>query len=893
MHKVVDTENNLKNESINNSNNENNEKSISKCLCESKYDNLAKDEALNNDKNFDNNNVQAPNQFNNLSKDQKNEKKLSIFLEAIQEVSNVLLEEFIKVKEYFDLPKINITLFYSILDSYSLAGQLNHNQFISSMRKIFLIDAYAKENNTFSNTGYNTNTINSNINTPNIKKVDNNLCSGNSNYTANNIVPNPNPIPNISNINEQNSQNISKTKINNFHKIYKIIEEDNSLAQSSSNNLNVNITETNLKTGTHQNKSYFNNNALMENLKNEKNSLNDSIENENEASDYSLSRNNPTEKDNNNDKDIKNSSIEAKHQENFYLENDKIKQDNNPGKEEADKCSINSESDNANSESQRNERSQSLEEKISNKELEIINNYNDNEKEHQKINNQQNIILENYENKDEEIFVEISSSQLNQIDFNENNLQETPEKLGNNNINHINKNLNSNRNINCNISMSKEDFIKEDSSMLNLNMKISESSNISNANNVFQNINNNLNANFVNLSNLAYMNANNSNNMTNMNNMNANNILFFNMNKNSKMNLKVNAYKKLNAENLVHLNSNFNLLINKADKNNNNNINNLNNSLIYNNSSGKISIAEKSYSFFSNKKGNRLNMDTTEKISTLMKYFKLFFNKNYLFDFRFVFASMSMLFDSELEDMFKYIIKIYEEENLESEEEKNNSKNNGRNQSYASKGISFENLVDYVFNVFHFILYFSCELKKNETDNFLNNQIKLNDKTGEVSRLIPGDFIADQNKEYTPSSNIYKEPDKNFVNTNNSFEKQQSEEYLDSNLQNNNSDKRSSNSFAKNNIYHNDNKNFIQSENSIFNNFNHQNKKFEKKSGIKPNEYDEIKKKVLERFLESEDELREICDYIVFDIYEYNDKYIEDLLTLNDLVNYFKFILQI
>lgn len=138
------------NESLNESENELDIKddNAHKCACDIQYENLD-----NQNENPQKSQSSIYNQIlPNLTNSQKQEDNISKIFNTLEEFSNLFLAKFLKIQEYLDFPKISLSLFYSILDDYTLAGQLNNNQFISLIKKLYKLKLSDKVTKNFNNT---------------------------------------------------------------------------------------------------------------------------------------------------------------------------------------------------------------------------------------------------------------------------------------------------------------------------------------------------------------------------------------------------------------------------------------------------------------------------------------------------------------------------------------------------------------------------------------------------------------------------------------------------------------------------------------------------------------------------------------------------------------------
>jgi hypothetical protein len=154
-----------------------------------------------------------------LTNSQKQEKNIAKILNTIEDMAIIFLAKFSKIQEYLDFPEMNLNLFYSILDSYSLAGQVNNNQFISFVNKLYKL----KQNKN----NYNNNIVNDSNNASNEKSIS----------ITNNVNSNNNLID-IENLNRRNSTKIINKNI--FTEKFKHEKIENRLNNSSTNLINEN-----------------------------------------------------------------------------------------------------------------------------------------------------------------------------------------------------------------------------------------------------------------------------------------------------------------------------------------------------------------------------------------------------------------------------------------------------------------------------------------------------------------------------------------------------------------------------------------------------------------------------------------------------------------------------
>lgn len=428
-----------------------------------------------------------------FSKCKNFDEKIPLLFDSIETVSELIFEEFLRIRDYFDFPKINLKVFHYILDSYSLAGQLNSNQLVSFMRKIY--------------------------------KLNLNL-----------------------------SNDISPIAFN--------------LKQNSDKNI------INVKNLSRRNSSInFDKNVFIDHSKEEKieNHLNHSIDIINNNYDQQLPRFNNNLNLDSNDKNTRN--------------------DNNGSETKSPINNIFNEKDN------------------------LV-----------------NVSIENLDKKLDCCFSETENLAGDKNKFEKNIINDNQSKHDNNNISEFNNNLLSNLTIkdkenkneeylSCNISMSKDDNLKENKDYIRSGNNVNFTTpfkkaceNISSF--IPQHNNNNLTLSFN-----SYLLSNNQNN------------------KNLIGNLKTNSCKKFpnNFEN-----NNAKYLKNKTIYETNNLI----------------------------KRPSSINTGISEKISNLLKFFQTSSMEVYIFDEYLIFSCLSMFFDAELEDRVSTILEIFKNNEIENKDNK-------------------------------------------------------------------------------------------------------------------------------------------------------------------------------------------------------------------------------
>jgi hypothetical protein len=186
----------------------------------------------------------------------------------------------------------------------------------------------------------------------------------------------------------------------------------------------------------------------------------------------------------------------------------------------------------------------------------------------------------------------------------------------------------------------------------------------------------------------------------------------------------------------------------------------------YNNNNTDNDLYSCSFNFFSRVKSSLsqissyFNIETKDKISSLLKFFKFFGNENYIFELNLIFTCLSILFESDLSERFNLLSLSLSIENND----------NGNNSYEIEKGIfCHENLTEIFYNFLIFFVYFSNEINKIDEEkfivegNYLHKKINFNENKIDENQEINMDNDININKHKYDKRIIKNEIKKNII----------------------------------------------------------------------------------------------------------------------------------